>query len=126
MDFTIDVKIPGDVFKRFQERVENFPDKLAAELVTWQVIDMRRMYPNVERPDQFTAETEIWARSRQNKKYKPHGARGRPTGRNRPRRARPPHKGRPTKSTRPILRASLLEQLKQRVAVLIQELTFAK
>jgi hypothetical protein len=126
MDLTIDVKIPEDAFKRFQQRVENFPEQLAAELVTWQIVDMRRQYPNLERPDQFTAETEVWQRSRLSKKYKAHGMRGRPRGRGRPQKAKPPRKGRPPTSTRPVLRRSLLDQLKDRVRVLIQELTWAK
>lgn len=34
------------------------------ELVTWQADDMHRRFPNMEKPDEKTASTEIWPRSR--------------------------------------------------------------
>jgi hypothetical protein len=128
----IDVKIPEDAFKRFQDRVAVFPEQLAAELVTWQVQDMHRQYPNIDRPDQFTAETHVWARSRLTAEWhrqhrKPRSSRylGRARRSQLQARVRQYVRGQ-QRSTRPILRPVLLEKLEDRVQMLIHELTWAK
>ena len=120
----IEVKIPEEMFKRHAERVEGLPEQLAVELITWQVVDMKRHYPNIERPDEFTCETEIWPRSRKSRPYIRHGHPGRPRGHGHghPVRPKPRRRGKLPPSTRPILRPELIDKLKDRVDVLIREL----
>ena len=99
------------------EQLAKLPDQLADELSNWQTEDMKRRYPNIDRPDQNTATTEIWPRSRMPHQYVPTGkSRGRPAGS--VNRAPLKLKGAPGQvsySTRPILRDVLWDSLQERV-----------
>src|SRR5262245_55510803 len=101
------------------DRCAHASDLMAAELEAWQVEDMRRRYPNVRRPDQNTAVTLIWPRSRVVQRPERHRrvavARRltrRPSGGG----------GRMPSSTRPILRQELFEKLCDRMTAMLKGL----
>jgi hypothetical protein len=129
LNIEVDDKATNAAFDRMLQRLKDFPDKIADELVTWQIQDMRRHYTNVDRPDDMTATTDIWPRSRISRPYIRHGERGRPRGRDmhrEPQRPKPLEPGqRSQRSTRPILRESLWLMLVDRVRVLIQDLNWS-
>jgi hypothetical protein len=90
-------------------------EEIAKELTAWQRDDMRRTYPNTKQPDEKTATTEIWPRSRVSEGHQPNAARGK-----RVRVYAPPRGGpRVASSTRPILRAELFTTLCDRMAELL-------
>jgi hypothetical protein len=89
---------------------------LPNELTAWQVEDMRRRYPHTETPDDKTATTEIYPRSRLSD--------DRRRQRRQPRvriLAKPRGAGRQSAhSNRPILRPELLTKLVERMDALMQ------
>jgi len=99
------------------DRCAHAGDLMAAELEAWQVEDMRRRYPNIQRPDQNTAGTLIWPRSRVVQRPEPHRravvARARRVRGGGPRMAY---------STRPILRDELFDKLSDRMAAMLKGL----
>jgi hypothetical protein len=91
---------------------------IAAELEAWQVEDMRRRYPNIQRPDQNTAVTLIWPRSRVVQRPEKHR---RAAVIARARRVRSGGRRLPY-STRPILRDELFDKLSDRMAAMLKGL----
>ena len=107
------------------DQLKAFPDKMANEVNDWQVEDMKRRYPNIERPDEQTVETDVWPRSRLARPYKSRGTpRGRPPGRRLPAMIRALRGLRPAPSTRPILRQELWDTLVERMRDLLGTLSF--
>src|SRR5260370_2865783 len=54
-----------------KERIVNFgTSDMPAELTSWQIEDMHRHWPNTSRPDDHTAETDIWPRSRRSREHR--------------------------------------------------------
>jgi hypothetical protein len=117
--------------ERMEMRVEQFGSfEIPVGLSAWQREDMHRQYPNQEHPDNKTAMTRIWPRSRASTEGRFHPKRP-PTGRPR---GRP--KGvktgqgrvivRRTRmrlikgAKRPILRPELFVKLRERMAQLLQ------
>ena len=80
------------------------------EFLRWQIDDMNRQYPNLEQPDDKSAYTMIWPRSRT---WMP--GRRRQRGKPRPLRRSPVIKGR----QKPILRPFLFDDLSERMEVLM-------
>jgi hypothetical protein len=108
-------------------QLKAFPDKMAVELTDWQTEDMKRRYPNVERPDEHSVETDVWPRSRlSSQHHRPTSRRlGRPPGNPQHARALKPMPGpRRGVSTRPILREELWDQLVARMGELLGTLSF--
>jgi hypothetical protein len=100
----------GDNIQAFGQR--DMPD----ELFNWQAEDMKRRYPEVETPDDKTAETEIFPRSRLPSKHvRQPSAQARRISIARPKGGG----GRPI-STRPILRDELFEKLVERMGALLE------
>ena len=99
------------------DRCAHAGDLMAAELEGWQVEDMRRRYPNIQRPDQNTAVTLIWPRSRVVQRPEPH----RRAVVARVRRVRGGGR-RLAYSTRPILRDELFDKLCDRMAAMLKGL----
>jgi hypothetical protein len=107
------------------KQLEDFPQAIADELTNWQHEDMRRAYPNTTLED-CEASTLIWPRSRMSEqdeklrrqqmvrraKWPPHARRQQ--------RAPAGTAGR-VKSTRPILRESLFDQLVDRMDKLMED-----
>jgi len=90
---------------------------MAAELEAWQVEDMRRRYPNIQRPGPYSAVTLIWPRSRIVDKPRRDRRRAvvavkRVRGGGR----------RLAYSTRPILHAELFDKLKDRMMTFLKGL----
>jgi hypothetical protein len=113
---SIDVSAVLARFDAVAERLEHFgPNDMPAELTEWQREDMNRKFPSTEMPDERTAFTRIWPRSRLSDQRRVV---------RRPRRA-----GRPLRvlrtaapaGNRPILRPSLFERLCERMAALLPE-----
>jgi len=99
------------------DRCAHAGDLMAAELEAWQVEGMRRRYPNIQRPDQNTAVTLIWPRSRVVQRPEPH----RRAVVARARRVRGGGRRLPY-STRPILRDELFDKLSDRMAAMLKGL----
>jgi hypothetical protein len=100
------------------DRCAHAGDLMATELEAWQVEDMRRRYPNIQRPDQNTAVTFVWPRSRVVQRPEKHR---RAAVIARARRVRGGGR-RLAYSTRPILRAELLDKLSDRMFAMLKGL----
>ena len=100
------------------DRCAHAGDLMATELEAWQVEDMRRRYPNIQRPDQNTAVTFVWPRSRVVQRPEKHR---RAAVIARARRVRGGGR-RLAYSTRPILRAELFDKLSDRMAAMLKGL----
>ena len=89
-----------------------FPQAIGEELTVWQREDMHRRFPNTTQ-EQDAASTEIWPHSRREMegRERPASRRSRPLRR---RTARPVVAGPRARSTRPILRPALFDQLVER------------
>jgi hypothetical protein len=125
MRMEMDASEVTDAIDKLLENVHALPDDFADELTEWQAEDMRRKYPETDRPDENTAETEVFPRSRTWHKR----STGQPPGRPRrsgflrvPRGARPksPTGPRSGFSGRPILRRELFESLSDRIGELLR------
>jgi hypothetical protein len=115
---TVDTEAVENTVSDMINQIAAMPDKLQDEVLGWQTDDMRRRYPNIERPDEHTIETDIWPRSRLSRPYKPRGTgRGRPRGHATTREKRGWYGGQrhPGRSTRPILRPELWDKLVERI-----------
>jgi hypothetical protein len=99
------------------DRCAHAGDLMATELEAWQVEDMRRRYPNIQRPDQNTAVTLVWPRSRVVQRPEKH----RRAAVARARRVRGGGR-RLAYSTRPILREELFDKLSDRMAAMLKGL----
>jgi hypothetical protein len=99
-------------------RLEHGGDQIAAELVAWQIEDMRRRYPNVQRPAENAAVTLIWPRSRIVDKPRRDRRRAIVTSK----RVRGGGR-RLAYSTRPILRVELFDKLKDRMMTMLKRIT---
>lgn len=119
----IDASEPLDALDEMLAALEALPEQFADELTEWQVEDMRRRFPQTDQPDNKTAETEVFPRSRTWRKP-PSGRHGgrRSTFLRVPRGTRPKSYGGKFRSTRPILRAELFDKLSDRVGALLQQL----
>jgi hypothetical protein len=93
------------------ENVTTMPDKIADELVAWQREDMNRKYPNIARPDPWSAVTLIWPRSRLSMRRDAQRRRG---------------IRRLLISRRPILRPELIEALHERMRGRLREIVSKK
>ena len=105
---------------KYIAQVKELHTSMPEELVTWQRDDMKRKYPNIQvdsAGEEITATTEVWPRSRQPSKDRHHH---RKQG---PKQHRPARRGPIVHSTRPILRASLYDQLRDRMNKLLAEAT---
>jgi hypothetical protein len=123
IQITIDSTAVENTVNDMIDQIYAVPDRLEIVVHNWQTQDMHRRYPNVERPDDKTVETDIWPRSRISRPYKPRGTgRGRPRGHATTREKRRWYGGkrRPGKSTRPILRPALWDKLVDEVEHFIQ------
>lgn len=107
---------------RVTERCREFPGLMGSEFVAWQSEDMNRRAPDLSAPDDQSVEALIPARGPRVQRY-----RARPSGRARGRRisgviemrtgiGRPPVMAR-----RPIVRAILMDQLRDRMRQLLLE-----
>jgi hypothetical protein len=126
MRMEMDASEVTDAIDKLLENVHTLPDDFATELTEWQTEDMRRKYPETDRPDENTAETDVYPRSRTWHKQPT----GQPPGR--PRRSsflRVPRGARPKSPTgqrsgfrsgRPILRRELFESLSDRIGELLR------
>jgi hypothetical protein len=116
-----------DALAHIQQEIAKLPDTFAEELTSWQREDMHRKWPNTERPDAMTAETDIWPHSRLELAGLYKHSTGRPIG-------RPPGSGTVRRghqaqhaaggrvhSTRPILRPELWDRLMDRFDKLLQD-----
>jgi hypothetical protein len=103
--------------------LEDLKPEIPVELTNWQIEDMRRQFPNTETPDENTAETDIWPRSRSSAAHRPSTgiAIGRPRGTGGRRIAAPRivNKGEVIHSARPILRPELFQKLCERMRALL-------
>lgn len=98
-----------------EQRLAVFPDDMAAELTTWQVVDMHRKEP-FSLSTENTAETSIFPRSRREAEQpKPHHLR---TLRRRIREPKTDEKP----STRPVLRQILVDKFNARMTTLLESL----
>ena len=117
--------------ERMETCVEQFGSfEIPVGLSAWQREDMHRQYPNQEHPDNKTALTRIWPRSRASTEGRFHPKRpptGRPRGR--PKGAKTKAHGEIVRRTRmrlikgvkrPILRPELFVKLRERMAQLLQ------
>ena len=94
------------------ERIGELDERIASELFNWQVEDMNRRYPHVERTGE-ESKTSVWPRSRLNtpRRRAIHRAK-------QARRIAPTVRAPVRRSKRPILRPVLAERLRQRMAQL--------
>jgi hypothetical protein len=119
--------------ERMSTTVEQFGSfEIPVGLSAWQREDMNRQYPNQEHPDNKTALTRIWPRSRASTVGRFHPKRA-PTGRPRGRpKGVKTGQGRPVfrrtrmrlvkgAASRPILRPELFVKLCERMAMLMQD-----
>jgi hypothetical protein len=117
--------------ERMTTRIEQFGSfEIPVGLSAWQREDMNRQYPNQEHPDNRTAVTRIWPRSRASTVGRFHTRRP-PTGnpRGRPKGAKTGTGQRVSRRTRrlvrgvkhPILRPELFMKLCERMAMLMQD-----
>jgi hypothetical protein len=118
----LEIKVDGvepllEKLGKYGKQIDELHKTMPEELVTWQRDDMRRKYPNVTvdaRKDETAATTLIWPTSRFADPNKRRRAQG-------PKQYRPAARGPVVRSTRPILRAKLLEQLWDRMRTLVAE-----
>lgn len=106
----------------WSDRFSNTATDMENELMSWQLDDMNRNMPNVERESQQTVATKIFARGRRAIRRFGLRPRGRPRGsRARAVVIRPEREARPiTMTSRPILRPELMDILTDRMRILIQ------
>jgi hypothetical protein len=119
------VEIAG--LDQLNQRIAAMADNIAkfgstdmpGELDAWQVEDMHRHYPQTDTPDDHTATTEIFPRSRVPSKH----MKARKTGRLVPIALAKPRgtAGKTVVSVRPILRESLWKQLCERMDQLMEK-----
>lgn len=128
--FSVDASAPLARFARTQTYIADFgATVIPAELTAWQVDDMRRQYPNIEQPDNKSAQTHIWPRSRTSSAHRVGtvaGHVGRPkgvkTGEGQKKEPIPLVHG----AAHPILRPVLKEQLRTRMnAAMTNKITWA-
>jgi hypothetical protein len=102
-------------FDSMVEKLNNFgKHAMPDELTNWQSEDMKRHFPNTETPDDKTAATEIFPRSRIPSQHKRPSAAARLVPL-----ARPKGGSKPPPSTRPILREELWNKLCERMDALL-------
>jgi len=102
---------------KYSAQVNELHRDVPAELESWQREDMKRKYPNMQVDSsgaQTAATTYIWPRSRAETKRRRYQG---------PKLHRPQQRGPVVRSSRPILRATLLEQLYDRMRTLVAEAT---
>jgi hypothetical protein len=130
MRMEMDASEVTDAIDKLLENVHALPDDFATELTDWQAEDMRRKYPETDRPDENTAETDVYPRSRTWHKPPTGQPPGRPpTQHYRSSFLRVPRGARPKSPTgqrsgfrsgRPILRSELFESLSMRISELLR------
>ncbi|WP_338821684.1 hypothetical protein [Bradyrhizobium septentrionale] len=98
---------------KYSAQITELHTSMPQELENWQREDMKRQYPNMQvdaGSDQTVAATSIWPRSRAEVRQRRHQA---------PQQHRPKQAGPVVRSNRPILRASLFDQLVKRMKKLL-------
>lgn len=96
---------------KYEKQIIELHSAVPQEMEVWQRDDMHRKYPNTEAAtigNETTASTSIWPRSRASDKKRERRFQA-------PKQHQPFKRGPVTRSNRPILRASLLEQLWDRM-----------
>jgi hypothetical protein len=128
MRFEMDASEVTDAIDKLLENVHELPDEFGLELTDWQAEDMRRKYPQTDRVDENTVETDVYPRSRTWHKQPTGHPPGRPPGQYRSSFLRVPRGSVRSKtgtrsmvhSNRPILRPELFESLSARIGELLR------
>jgi hypothetical protein len=124
----IEIKIDGvdtllKKLETFGKQIEGLRESIPQELTDWQREDMRRTFPNLKTEtsgNEIAASTEIWPRSRLPSKDQHRQHQG-PKVRSLVPIAPKQHRDPMARSTRPILRAELVQKLHDRMIRLTTE-----